>query len=95
MSHIDRSIANMRCEAKRIYNQRMYINKLEKDKKDLQQELNKYKSIVEMVKDELTKGITFCENDSQGHYDICNIAINREKKILEKIKELEEGNNNV
>lgn len=35
MSHRDRSIANMRCEAKRIYNQRRYINKLEKDNKQL------------------------------------------------------------
>ena len=31
----------------------------------------------------LTKGITFCENDSQGNYDICNIAIGREKKAIE------------
>lgn len=41
MSHRDRSIANMRCEAKRIYNQRRYINKLEKDKKELQQRIDK------------------------------------------------------
>ena len=41
MSHRDRSIANMRCEAKRIYNQRRYINKLEKDKKELEEENNK------------------------------------------------------
>ena len=40
MSHRDRSIANMRCEAKRIYNQRRYINKLEKDKKELQQRID-------------------------------------------------------
>lgn len=62
--------------------------------KQLEQERDKYKSIVEEIKTELTKGITFCENDSQGHYDICNKAINREKKILDKIKELEEGNSN-
>lgn len=31
----------------------------------------------------LSKGITFCENDSQGEFDICNIAINREKKVKE------------
>lgn len=31
----------------------------------------------------LSKGVTFCENDSQGNYDICNIAINREKKAIE------------
>ncbi len=41
MSHRDRSISNMRCEAKRIYNQRRYINKLEKDKKELQQKIDK------------------------------------------------------
>lgn len=35
MSHKYRSIANMRCEAKRIYHQRRYINKLEKDIKAL------------------------------------------------------------
>lgn len=34
----------------------------------------------------LEKGITFCENDSQGVYDKCNIAINREKKVLEILK---------
>lgn len=34
----------------------------------------------------LSKGVTFCENDSQGNYDICNIAINREKKVLETLK---------
>ena len=43
MSHRDKSIVNMRCEAKRIYNQRRYINKLEKDKKDLQGRLDKVK----------------------------------------------------
>lgn len=31
----------------------------------------------------LTKGFNFCENDSQGEIDICNIAINREKKAIE------------
>ena len=46
MSHRDRSIANMRCEAKRIYNQRRYINKLEKDKKELQQRLDKIEECI-------------------------------------------------
>ncbi len=41
MSHRDRSIANMRCEAKRIYNQRRYINKIEKENKQLKEENNK------------------------------------------------------
>lgn len=30
----------------------------------------------------LKKTIDYCENDSEGAYDICNIAINREKEIL-------------
>ena len=55
MSHRDRSIANMRCEAKRIYNQRRYINKLEKDKEKLQQQNQKYKEVfdkaIEYLKD--------------------------------------------
>lgn len=34
----------------------------------------------------LTKGFNFCENDSQGEIDICNIAINREKKAIEILR---------
>lgn len=30
----------------------------------------------------LKKSIDYCENDSEGALDICNIAINREKEIL-------------
>lgn len=41
MSHRDRSIANTRCEAKRIYHQRKHINRIEKDKKELQQRIDK------------------------------------------------------
>ena len=68
MSHRDRSIANMRCEAKRIYNQRRYINKLERDKKILQDKIDKATKFIEMevgimprlyggymARDELTK----------------------------------------
>ena len=61
-----------------------YIHTLTKRIYDLEK-------IIKEIKEELTQGITFCENDSQGHYDVCNIAINREKKMLDKIKELEEG----
>ena len=32
--------------------------------------------------DELAMGITFCENDSQGVYDVCNQAIAREKRVI-------------
>ena len=35
----------------------------------------------------LKKSIDYCENDSVGAYDICNIAINREKEILNILME--------
>ena len=35
----------------------------------------------------LKKSIDYCENDSGGAYDICNIAINREKEILNILME--------
>lgn len=68
MSHRDRSIANTRCEAKRIYHQRKHINRIEKDKKELQQRIDKAMEFIEgevgimpmlyggyMACDELTK----------------------------------------
>ena len=44
MSHRDRSINNMRCEAKRIYNQRRYINKLEQENTELKERINTYEN---------------------------------------------------
>ena len=55
--------------------------------KNLQQENQKYKEVIDKTIETLEKGITFCENDSQGIYDKCNIAINREKKILDILNE--------
>ena len=49
-----------------------YINQLETNRDDA----------IEL----LTKGFNFCENDSQGEIDICNIAINREKKAIEILR---------
>ena len=34
----------------------------------------------------LEEGVKFCENDSQGVYDKCNIAINRERKAIAALK---------
>ena len=58
--------------------------------------LNKYVEIIDYINkletniDEaielLSKGVAFCENDSQGAYDVCNNAINREKKVIEILK---------
>ena len=56
----------------------------------LEQENKKYKEVIDKAIETLEKGITFCENDSQGIYNKCNIAINREKKVLDILKEVSE-----
>ena len=52
--------------------------------------LKDYINQLETNRDEaielLTKSFNFCENDSQGEFDICNIAINREKKAIEILR---------
>ena len=65
------------------------FNDVKKAIKDLQQENQKYKEVIDKVKIELEQGITFCKNDSQGLYDKCNIAINREQIMLDILKEVE------
>ena len=54
----------------------------------IQSQLKKQKEVIDKAIETLEKGITFCENDSQGIYDKCNIAINREKKVLDILKEV-------
>ena len=61
----------------REFNSKMY--QLEQLKQQLQQK----DEIINKAKEQLQKGITFCENDSQYAYNICVMAINREKKVLE------------
>ena len=56
---------------------------------NLQQQVKKQKEVIDKAIETLEKGITFCENDSQGIYNKCNIAINREKKVLDILKEVE------
>lgn len=53
------------------------------EKVNLQTQLKKQQEIIDKAKEKLKQGITFCENDSQGIYNKCNIAINREKEILQ------------
>lgn len=67
-----------------------YAIKLEKYTIKLQQENRKQKEIIDKAIEQLEKGITFCENDSQGIYDKCNIAINREKEVFDILKEVSE-----
>lgn len=66
-----------------------YYDGLKQGIEIVQQENQKYKEVIDKAKTKLEQGITFCENDSQGVYDKCNIAINREQKILDILKEVE------
>lgn len=64
-----------------------YVASILYENDELQQENQRYKEIIDRAKTELEQGITFCQNDSQGLYDKCNIAINREQRILDILKE--------
>lgn len=66
----------VRCDLHNAY------NRLESE----QQENEQLKERIDKAIELLEKGIIFCENDSQGVYDKCNIAINREKKVLEILR---------
>ena len=44
--------------------------------------LNRISKAITILED----GIKFCENDSQGVHDKCNIAIAREKKVVAILK---------
>ena len=41
---------------------------------------------IDKAIEELDRVITFCKNDSQGGYDICNMAIRNYKNIKEILK---------
>lgn len=56
---------------------------------ELEQQCKKQKEVIDKAIETLEKGITFCENDSQEIYNKCNMAINREKKVLDILKEVE------
>lgn len=66
-------------------------NLLEANERLLQQK-NKYKEIIEEVRKHTEENLSFCENDSQGAYDVCNIRMVSDRKllqILDKVKEVE------
>ena len=64
------------------------FKKLQNKYKQLQEENKQLKEVIDKAIETLEKGITFCENDSQGIYNKCNISINREKKVLDILKEV-------
>ena len=53
----------------------------------LQQQNKELKNKIDKAIKELDRIITFCENDSQGSYDICNIAIRNYKNIKGLLKD--------
>lgn len=58
-----------------------------------EEKIQKKQAIIDKARETLEKEITFCENDSQGIYDKCNIAINREKEVLNILKEAQNEKN--
>ena len=68
---------------------KMYIDctrrntELLEENNQLKSKLQQKEEIINKAKDTLQRGITFCKNDSQGAYDICNMAIKREENVLE------------
>ena len=62
------------------------IMRLQRENKELQQKVNQLETNIDEAIELLTKSFNFCENDSQGEFDICNIAINREKKAIEILR---------
>ena len=69
-----------------------YSNEVERMQKyidELLQENKQLKEVIDKAIKKLEQGITFCQNDSQGVYDKCNIAIKREQNILDILKEVE------
>lgn len=66
------------------------INELEDERVPYTNEyVDKIKDILNKAKSKLEEGIRFCENDSQGVFDKCNIAIKREQAVLDLLKEVE------
>lgn len=53
-----------------------YIQQLEYKNEKLEEN-------IDTAKEKIKQGITFCKNDSQSLYNVCNMAIDREKEILQ------------
>ncbi|MBP3920819.1 MAG: hypothetical protein J6D28_04565 [Bacilli bacterium] len=66
------------------------VSELSKENDRLYLKNKRQKEVIDKAIETLEKGITFCENDSQGIYDKCNIATNREKEVLDILKEVSE-----
>ena len=50
---------------------------------NLQSQLKAKEEVIKEARKKLKSYITFCENDSQGAYEVCNMAIRNYKNIDE------------
>ena len=65
------------------------FNELFNEMENWKKESHQYKEVIDKAIKILEKGITFCKNDSQGIFDICNVSIAREERVLNILKEVE------
>ena len=73
-----------------IERQEVKITDLENERVPYANEyVDKVKEVLNKAKSKLEEGIRFCENDSQRAFDKCNIAVKREKAVLDLLKEVE------
>lgn len=72
---------------------KLEAKQLLEENQQLKEQLKQRDEVIDKAIEKLKKGITFCENDSQGIYDKCNIAINRERHILESLQKYKGDNN--
>lgn len=50
-----------------------------------------YKEVIEEVREYIKENLSFCENDSQGLYEKCNIRIASDKKLLQILDKAREN----
>ncbi len=60
----------------KVHNQDLLIG-------SLQSQLKAKEEVIKEAKEKLKNYITFCKNDSQGAYEMCNMAIRNYKNIDE------------
>ena len=91
LKRVDELETKLTGEDKETYDWLIYgYNKCIKLLNEAEQQVGKQKEVIDKAIETLEKGIIFCENDSQGIYNKCNITINREKKVLDILKEVSE-----
>ena len=60
-----------------------YIVKINGTYNKLIDKVNEQDQIIREAREYVKNNIEFCKSDSQGAYDVCNIRISSDKKLLE------------